>query len=130
MEGHTVEQWLPRKKKRKYISSHGVTMDYSYHMHGVDHKDRDTADCTVSLKSNRYYLQIFYWLFDGILHSMYSIIKVVASNKAHPWHKYLSKHLGYYKFQMDLANDLISWGISMDWSDVDNINTRPIYIWK
>ena len=61
---------------------------------------------------------------------MYSIIKVIASDKSHPWHKYLSKHLGYYKFQMDLANDLISWGISMDWSDVDNINTRPIYIWK
>jgi hypothetical protein len=42
------------------------------------------------------------------------IIKVVASHKAHPWHKYLSKHLGCSKLQMDLANDLINWGISMD----------------
>jgi hypothetical protein len=50
--------------------------------------------------------------------AMYSIIKVVASDKAHPWHKYLSKHLGCYKFQIDLANELISWGIGMDWSDI------------
>ena len=35
-----------------------VTTDYSYHMNGVDHKDRDTANWTVSLKSNRFYLQI------------------------------------------------------------------------
>ena len=43
-EGHTVDRWSPRKKKRQPISSHGVTTDYSYHMNGVDHKDRDTAD--------------------------------------------------------------------------------------
>jgi hypothetical protein len=93
-------------------------MDYSYNMSGVDQKDRDTADWMVLLKPNRFYLQIFYWLFDGVLHAMYSIIKVVARHKAHPWHKYLSKHLGCNKFQMDLANKAISRGIGMDWSDV------------
>jgi hypothetical protein len=65
-------------------------------MNGVDHKDQDTAHWMVSLKLTRFYLQIFYWLFDGILGAMYSIIKVVASNKSHPWQKYLSKHLGCY----------------------------------
>jgi hypothetical protein len=40
------------------------------------------------------YLRIFYWLFNGVLHAMYSVIKVVASDKSHPWHKYLSKHIG------------------------------------
>jgi hypothetical protein len=76
-------------------------------MNGVDHKDRDTADWTVSLKSNWFNLRIFYWLFDdGVLHAMYCIVKVVARDKAHPWHKYLSKHSGRYKFQMDLANSL------------------------
>jgi hypothetical protein len=61
---------------------------------------------------------------------MYCIIKVVASDKAHPWNQYVSKHLGRYKFQMDLATDLIGWGISMDWSDVEDINTRPVYVRK
>jgi hypothetical protein len=73
-------------------------------------------------------LQIFYWLFDGVLYAMYCIIKVVASDEAHPWHKYLSKHLGCYKFQIDLANDLISQGISMDWSDIEDNNNKPIYM--
>ena len=36
-------------------------------------------------------------LWPGILHAMYTTIKVVGSNKAHPWHKYLNKHLGRYK---------------------------------
>ena len=80
--------------------------------------------------SNRFYLRIFYWLFNGVLHAMYSIIKVVADDKAHPWHKYLSKHLGRYKFRMDLANDLISPGIGMDWSDVEDSNARPDYVRK
>jgi hypothetical protein len=75
---HTVRRWLKEKKMRQEISSHQVTTDYSFHMNGVNHKDRDTADWTVSLKSNRFYLRIFYWLFDGVLHAMYSIIKVAG----------------------------------------------------
>jgi hypothetical protein len=99
-------------------------------MNGVDHKDWDTADWTVSLKWSRFYLQIFYWLFNGVLRAMYSVIKVVASDKSHPWRKYLSKHLEGYKFQMDLAIDLISWGITMDWSDIEDIDNKPVYMRK
>jgi hypothetical protein len=48
------------EEEKKSISSHAVTTDYSYHMNaGVDHKDRDTVDRTVSLKSNLFYLGIF-----------------------------------------------------------------------
>jgi hypothetical protein len=98
-------------------------------MNGVDHKDQDTADWTVLLKSNRFYLRIFYWLFDSVLHTMYTVIKVVASDKSHPWHKYLGKHPGRFKFQMDLAVlELISQGITMDWSDIEDINNKPGYI--
>ena len=129
-EDHTVDRRSPRKKRRKAISSHEVVTDYSYHMNGVDHTDRDNADWTVSLKSNRFYLRIFYWLFDGVLHAMYSIIKVMASDKSHPWHKYLSKHLGRYQFQMDLAIDLISRGIKMDWSDIADVDNKPVYMRK
>jgi hypothetical protein len=99
-------------------------------MSGVDQKDRDTADLTVSLKLNGFYLRIFYWLFDGMLHTMYSIIKALVRNKAHPWHAYLSKHLGCYKFQMDLVNKLISRGIGMDWSDVGDSDKKPVYMRK
>ena len=61
---------------------------------------------------------------------MYTIIKVYGSDKEHPWNKYRSKENGRYIFQMDLANDLISRGISMDWSDVEDDSTKPIYVRK
>jgi hypothetical protein len=34
------------------------------------------------------------------------------------------------KFQMDFATELISRGIEMDWSDVKDNNTKPIYVQK
>jgi hypothetical protein len=100
---HRVQRWLQAQKKLHSISSHELTTDFSYHMNGVDHKDIDTVDqMMVSLKLNQFYFRNFYWLFYSALHGMYSIIKVVACNKTHPWHKYRSKHLECYNFQMDL----------------------------
>ena len=68
-------------------------------MNGVDHKDRDTADWTVSLKSNRFYLRIFYWLLDSVLHAMYTVVKaIVAQHDDHIWQIYTNKNNGRYKF--------------------------------
>ena len=68
-----VERFSPRRKKKRKVVSHAVTSDYIEHFNGVDHKDRDTADWTVSLKSNRFYLRIFYWCLDSIIHAMFVI---------------------------------------------------------
>ena len=61
-----VERFSPRRKSKKKITSHSITSDYIKNFNGVDHKDRDTADWTVSLKSNRFYMRIFYWCLDGM----------------------------------------------------------------
>jgi hypothetical protein len=37
-------------EEKEKIDFKSVTTDYSYHMNGVDHKDRDTADWMVLLK--------------------------------------------------------------------------------
>ena len=80
-----VKRWSPRQKKKKKISSHEITHSYALHMNGVDHKDRDTADWTMSIKSNRFYLRIFYWLLDSVIHAMYCVVKAIASdNPNHP----------------------------------------------
>lgn len=57
-EDRFVRQWSKEKKRRQAISSHEVITPTT-HMNGVDHKDHDTVDWTVSLKSNRFYLRIF-----------------------------------------------------------------------
>jgi hypothetical protein len=94
-----------------------------------DHKDRDTADWTASLKSKRFRtMQLFHWLSDGIMHVTHTAIKApVGSDKAHPWHECLNEHLGGCKFQMDLASDLTSRRTrSMDWLDIEDNGMKPV----
>jgi hypothetical protein len=55
-----VKQYVKNKACHMSISSHEIVSYYSKHMNCVNHKDRDTADWTVSLKSNWWYLRIFY----------------------------------------------------------------------
>jgi hypothetical protein len=125
-----VKRYVKSQQKRQKISSHEIVSDYSKYMSGVDHKDRDTADWTVSLKSNRWYLRIFYWLIDGVLHAAYRIVVSVAKDDNHKWHKYLSKNGGRYKFQMDLGLALISYGIGMDWEEGFDEDKKPPYMRK
>jgi hypothetical protein len=87
-----VKRYVKNKARRVSISSHEIVSDYSKHMDGVDHKDRDTTDWTVSLKSNRWYLRIFYWLVNGTLNAAYCIILALATDKNNKWHKHLSKN--------------------------------------
>jgi hypothetical protein len=123
-----VKRYVKNKARRVSISSHKIVSDYSKHMNGVDHKDRDTADWTVSLKSNRWYLRIFYWLVDGILHAAYRIVLALATDNNHKWHQYLSKNGGRYKFQMDLGLALISHGLGMDWKEGFHEDDKPKYV--
>jgi hypothetical protein len=125
-----VLRWDSVTRRRKQIPSHAITKDYALHMNGVDHKDRDTADWTVSVKTNRFYMRIFFWLIDGVLHAMYTILKaVVGDNTAHKWCKYLRKNDGRYYFQMDLGTALISEGIFRDWKDPrDPTSQKPPYM--
>lgn len=125
-----VRRWSPLQKKMKKISSHRITHDYAHHMNCVDHKDRDTADWTISLKSNRFYLRIFYWLLDSVLHAMYTIVKAVALSDDHPWYKYKNKNYGRYKFQMDLGYELIRCGLEMDWLAPYDKEHKPSYVQK
>ena len=137
----TVKRWSPTKKCKKEIKSHPVVNDYAHHMNGVDKKDRDTSDWTVSLKSYRFYLRIFYWTFDGVIHAMQRIIKNIVDGpgvdnkkkkkkkKSHPFSRYVDKDWGHYRFQMDLGIALINYGLSIDWKDPTNKKVpRPSYV--
>ena len=53
-----------------------------------------------------------------------------ATDKKHPWYRYVDKHNGRYRFQMDLAVALMSHGVSMDWKDPtkDDKANRPAFV--
>jgi hypothetical protein len=99
-------------------------------MGGVDHKDQDTADWTVSLKSNRWCLRMFHWMIDGVLHGACRIVCSIASDDNHKWHKHLSKNGGRHKFQMDLGLALISHGLGMDWEEGFDEDKKPPHVRK
>ena len=134
-----VERFSPRRKSKKKINSHAITSDHIENFNGVDHKDRDTADWTVSLKSNRFYLRTFYWCLDGVIHAMHVIASNIAKTAMsagednHKWKRCVDKNMGRYRFQMDLGIALMNAGISRDWKDPKTNNKpsdRPSYVRK
>ena len=70
----------------------------------------------LQLKSNRWYLRLFYWILDATIHSTYLVVREIArkkraeSTKEHPWAKYNGRD-GRCHFQRDLALELIEMGI-------------------
>ena len=74
---------------------------------------------------------------DGAVHSTYLVVCETARQRSvngeeHPWLKY-TKRDGRWKFQLDLAHELIGKGILMDQPDVEKLkdkSKRPSYMRK
>jgi len=136
LHNHIVEpigNWVvPRydksKRRRVEIPSHLVSKDYGENYGGVDRNDRDASDYTVSVRTNRFYLRIFFWLFDATIHLMYNIaIRIPARPE---WKvRYGNKNNGRRRFQLDLALALGAYAIELDWQgDKDNEKGKPAWM--
>ena len=131
---HKVLRMSPKSKKKKEVDSPRVISSYASNYNGVDRKDRDTSDWTVSVKSHRWYLRLYYWMIDAAIHSSYLLVVNIAkkrgeTNPEHPWLKYSCRN-GRMIFQLHLANSLMEKGLLMDCPDVANFkkpNLRPRY---
>ena len=133
-EEHKVRRWCGRSKRHKEIPVHEVVTDYNLYMGGVDAKDKDTADWSVSLKSLRFYLRIFYWQFDSVIHAMWVLVKHTVGLlsqeelRIDAWKSFASKDSGRFDFQMTLGTKLIKTGLEWDWKgDFTNLDGRPAY---
>lgn len=108
-----------------------VQKDYAAHFNGVDRNDRDSADYPSTIKTNRWYIRIFFWCLDRVVHTLFVIVVTFARSHKdpnHPWKKYLKRKNARYEFQVDLALDLIEYGIRHDWKDVNDESTRPAWM--
>ena len=86
------------------------------------------ADFTVTLKTNRWYLQIFFWVYDSILHCMFIIVKAIAEQGGRSdWKKYTKKG-GRKLFQEDLALELMQAGIEMEWKEPFSESEKPAWM--
>lgn len=97
----------------------------------MDQNDWDSSDYSTTIRTNRYYLQIFCWALDRIIHVLYVIdceLHKVSTNERlggewpEYWKLYDDKNGGHRNFQIDLGIALLNYGIGLDWDG--NLNTQ------
>ena len=125
---HTVRRDKKGKHGRDILPAPLFQLDYALNFAAVDRNDRDSADYATSLRTNRWYLRVMFWLFDLVIHTCYVILLCVkAKNGEGPkeWQVYLKKD-GRFKFQIDLGFALHNHAISSAWTNLDG--QRPDWI--
>jgi hypothetical protein len=105
------------KKKRETIPEPHAHADYLKSMNGVDWNDRDSHDYLTSIRTNQWYLRIFCWAMDWVVHAQHSIVIFLAKQDIGKpeWKKYMDKNQGQHDFQIDLRISLLNYGIGLDW---------------
>jgi hypothetical protein len=66
-------------------------------------------------------LRLFSWVLWRVIHAAFQLTIFFANECKEEWKCYTSKEDGRYNFQIDLAMQLIDYGIRLDWKgDADN----------
>ena len=123
-----VLRYSPVVRERLPVPSVQVVKKYATEYNGVDRKDRDTSDWTVSVRTNRYYLRIFFWQLDASIHMMYNIAIRIPSKPE--WkERYGDKNKGRRRFQIDLALAIADYAIRLDWDgDLNDERGKPAWM--
>jgi hypothetical protein len=119
-EGHFVYRSTRGQKARSTLSAPVAQKSYAKHYGAVDRNDRDSADYSTSIRTNRWYLRILCWLLDRVVHILYVIVSYCAVNGIGPeyWKLYLLK-IGRRNFQIDLGREIITYAIRHAWTNLD-----------
>ncbi len=59
---------------RDTIAASRAQADYVANYNAVDRNDRDSADYSTTIRTNRYYLRIFCWALDRVNHAAYVVV--------------------------------------------------------
>jgi hypothetical protein len=105
--GHTVSWQVKGKKHPDKIPGPRVQADYVKNFNAVDRNDQDSADYSTTICTNCYYIQIFCWALDRVIHAVYVIVCNLSKAGMGPtrWKAYESKKIGRHDFQIHLAID-------------------------
>ena len=88
----------------------------------IANNNRDSADYTTSMRTDRWYLCIFFWLLNRVVHQLYVTMIYCGKYEIGPewWQEmYLNKN-GRKRFQIDLARELMNYAIRESWTDMDS----------
>ena len=123
-EGLTVKRHTGKRAERDTIDAPLAQAKYVKYFNAVDRNDRDSADYSTTIRTNRYYLRIFCWALDRAIHCTYVVVCELAKLDIGPkmWKSFTSHNGGRKKFQIYLGMALLNHAISMDW---DTEDSRP-----
>ncbi len=81
------------------------------------HFNRDSADYSTTIRTNRYYLRIFCWVLDRVIHAVYVVVCFLIKSDIgqKQWKRYLDHHSDCHDFQIDLSLFVMTYGISLQW---------------
>ena len=79
-DGLTVKRRIRGQQERATIREPQAHADYVQSMNGVDRNDRDSADYSTSIRTNRYYLRIFCSGLDRVVHAVYVVVCFLAKS--------------------------------------------------
>jgi hypothetical protein len=118
--GHFVRRSIRGVHGRTTLKAPLAQQNYAENLNAVDRNDRDSSDYTTSIRTNRWYLRVLFWLFDRADHILYVIVVYRAKNDigAEWWNLYLRKG-GREEFQIDLGRELMAYAISLAWPDLN-----------
>ena len=98
-------------------------------MNGVDKPDRNGHDNSVTIRKNRWYLQIWFWEIEQVIHYVYIVVCYVANVvPKDDWNKYTSKHYKRKILQLDLGIGFIEYVIRLDWVDENDKENKQYWM--
>jgi hypothetical protein len=74
--------------------------DYVQNFNAVDRNDQDSVDYSTTIHTNCYYIQIFCWALDRVIHATYVIVcNLLKAGMGLPqWKQYDLKKFGHHNF--------------------------------
>ena len=90
----TVRRHAKGQRIRVNFEAPPIQHDYAQYYNAVDINDRDSASYSCSIRTNRWYLRVFFWLLDRVVYCCFLI--VVAAPKD-GWLKYRQPREGRSK---------------------------------
>ncbi len=118
------------KFTRDTIAAPQAQNDYISNYNAIDQNDPDSADYSTIIRTNWYYLRIFCWALDRVIHAVYVVVCFLIKGGVgqEQWKRYLDTHLGCHDFQIDLALSIMNYGIGLQWDGESA--TRPNFMWQ
>jgi len=72
--GLAVMRHVKGNKLRVCIGGPRARALYAKYFNAVDQNDRDSADYSTSIRTNRYYIRIFCWVLDRVVHVILAVV--------------------------------------------------------